>query len=70
MTSYSSVPPPGEDRIENTVSLLLLPVFVFTDPLPGNALILFVTLYLNYVCIYVQTSTFKWAGAPFSSYQE
>jgi hypothetical protein len=33
----------GEDRIENTVSLLLLPVFVFTKLLPGNALIKSVT---------------------------
>jgi hypothetical protein len=37
-TSYSSMFMLGADRIEDTVSLLLLPVFVSTELLPGSAL--------------------------------
>jgi hypothetical protein len=40
------VRPPGADRIENTVSLLSLPVFVFTGLLPGNALIRSVAIFI------------------------
>jgi hypothetical protein len=46
----------GADRIENTVSLLLLPVFVFTKLLPDNALIKSVTLWYmvpNFFCVRV-----------------
>jgi hypothetical protein len=46
-TSYISVLLLGADRIENTVSLLLLPLFVFTELLPGNTLIKSVTLLLD-----------------------
>jgi hypothetical protein len=35
------------DRIQNTVSLLLLPVFVFIELLPGNALIKSITLFIR-----------------------
>jgi hypothetical protein len=42
---YISVLLLGADRIENTVSLLLLPLFVFTELLPGNALIKSITTY-------------------------
>jgi hypothetical protein len=44
-TSYISVLLLGADRIENTVSLLLLPVFVFTELLSGNALIKSITVF-------------------------
>jgi hypothetical protein len=44
-TSYISVVLLGADSIENTVSLLLLPLFVFTELLPGNALIKSVTVF-------------------------
>jgi hypothetical protein len=39
----------GADRIENTVSLLLLPLFVLL--LPGNALLKSVTVYYEAVRI-------------------
>jgi hypothetical protein len=48
-TSYVSVLLLGADRIENTVSLLLLPVFVFTKLLPGNALFKSVTIFSAFV---------------------
>jgi hypothetical protein len=47
-TSYISVHLLGVDSIESTVSLLLLPLFVFTELLPGNALIKSVTIYLRF----------------------
>jgi hypothetical protein len=47
------------DRIEKTVSLLLLPVFVFTKLLPGNALIKSVTL-----CIGLNSTLF-WDVTPY-----
>jgi hypothetical protein len=43
-TSYISVLMLGVDRIEITVSLLLLPLFVYIELLPGNALIKSVTI--------------------------
>jgi hypothetical protein len=43
-TSYVSVLLLGVDLTEDTVSLLLLPVFVFTKLLPGKALIKSVTV--------------------------
>jgi hypothetical protein len=52
-TSYISVRLLGADRIENIVSLLLLLVFVFTELLPGNALIRSVTILK---CLYRHTT--------------
>jgi hypothetical protein len=43
-TSYSSVLLLGVYHVENTVSLLLLPVMVFTELFPGNTLIKSITL--------------------------
>jgi hypothetical protein len=44
-TSYISVLLLGVGRIKNTVSLLLLPLFVFTELLPGNVLMESVQVY-------------------------
>jgi hypothetical protein len=52
-TSYISVLLLGAGRIGNTVSLPLLPVFVFTELLPGNALMKSVTIFfLRSVSVY------------------
>jgi hypothetical protein len=45
-TTYSSMRPPGADRIEKAVSLLFLPVFVFTKLLYGKALRKHVTIFI------------------------
>jgi hypothetical protein len=43
-TSYSVVLLLGADRIENTISFLVLPLFAFTELLPGKALMKSVTI--------------------------
>jgi hypothetical protein len=48
-TFYSSMSLLGADHIENTVSFVLLPVFLFTELLPGNALI--TSVKIRCVCI-------------------
>jgi hypothetical protein len=48
----------GADRIENTVSLLLLPLIVFTELLPGSVLIKSVTYIFVYIYIHAYTDTY------------
>jgi hypothetical protein len=73
-TSYNSVCPPGADRIQNTFFLLLLPVFVFTQLLPSNALIRYVTIHcISHIVHLLTAKTFlvrDWHYMPVNIFLE